>query len=231
MAKGKKEIRNGRPVAVDLFCGAGGMSLGLEQAGFDVALGVELDGYHVATHERNFPYGATLCRSVADLTGSDIFAALGGASEVDVIVGGPPCQGFSNMGLRDVADPRNTLVRQFARIVTEVRPKAFVMENVPGMLAGATKLVLDDAVAVLGAAGYRVTTPVRVVDAGTLGVPQRRKRLILLGLREDIPGELEYPHELPLGQPPRPTVWEAISSTARVQMTHLCRCFLWDLAA
>ncbi|MBL8863963.1 MAG: DNA cytosine methyltransferase, partial [Planctomycetia bacterium] len=94
---GRKVESERRPVAVDLFCGAGGMSLGFEQAGFDVMLGVDLDGYHCATHERNFPYGKTLCRSVASLTRDEIFAALEGQKEVDVVFGGPPCQGFSNM--------------------------------------------------------------------------------------------------------------------------------------
>lgn len=70
-----KERTQGRPVAIDLFCGAGGMSLGFEQAGFDVLLGVDVDGHHVAVHERNFPYGQSLCRSVAELTGRDLIAA------------------------------------------------------------------------------------------------------------------------------------------------------------
>ena len=130
-----------RPVAIDLFCGAGGMSLGFEQAGFDVLLGVERDGYHVATHERNFPYGKTLCQSVSDLKLGDIYGALSGRREVDLICGGPPCQGFSNMGVRDAQDSRNSLVDQFVRIVCEVKPKAFAMENVPGMLTGDTRRV------------------------------------------------------------------------------------------
>ncbi len=204
--KAKPRKPEPRPTAIDLFCGAGGMSLGFEQAGFDVLLGVEMDGYHVATHERNFPYGKTLCRSVAQLTADEIFAALDGRRDIDVIFGGPPCQGFSNMGHRDAQDPRNTLVRQFARIVAEVKPKAFVMENVPGMLAGSTRPVLDDAIAFFEAAGYRVTQPVRVLDASQLGVPQRRKRLILLGVRNDIGTTANYP----AGVPGRPTVLEAI---------------------
>ena len=200
-----------RPVAVDLFCGAGGMSLGFEQAGFDIALGVDLDGYHVAAHERNFPYGKTLCRSVAALTGADIAAVLGGKTEVELIFGGPPCQGFSHMGHRDALDPRNTLVNQFVRIVREVRPKAFVMENVPGMLAGATRPILVDALTQFEAAGYRIARPVRVLDASHFGVPQKRKRLIVLGLRADVGGEIAYPSAATPGTPPRPTVWEALA--------------------
>ena len=198
-----------RPTAVDLFCGAGGMSLGFEQAGFDVLLGVDLDGYHVAAHERNFPYGRTLCRSVTDLTGDDLRAAVG-RIDVDVLFGGPPCQGFSNMGVRDARDPRNTLVGHFVRLVAELQPKAFVMENVPGMLAGSTRPLLDDAIAELESAGYRITHPVRVLDASCFGVPQKRRRLILMGVRSDVPGELVYPSGPQPGQPSRPTVWEAI---------------------
>ncbi len=205
-----------RPVGVDLFCGAGGMSLGFEQAGFDINLGVDVDGYHVAAHERNFPYGKTICRSVADLTADDIFAGLGGETEVDVIFGGPPCQGFSNMGLRDALDPRNTLVGEFVRLVCEVRPKAFAMENVPGMLSGSTRPVLDDAIARYEKAGYRVSYPIRVLDASSFGVPQKRKRLVILGIRSDVGSEIAYPTEATEGSPARPTVWEAIADLPNV---------------
>src|SRR5574341_1029962 len=146
-----------RPVVIDLFSGAGGMSLGFEQAGFDIMLGVDNDGYHVATHERNFPYGKAYCGSVVDLDGEKIRGLLRLAGEVDLIVGGPPCQGFSNMGLRDLRDPRNSLVDHFVRLVLELRPKAFVMENVPGMLAGATRLVLDKVIEAYEANGYNVS--------------------------------------------------------------------------
>ncbi len=205
-----------RPIAIDLFCGAGGMSLGFERAGFDIALGVDRDGYHVATHERNFPHGKSLCRSVADLTAEDIFAALDGEREIDAIFGGPPCQGFSNMGHRDALDPRNTLVNEFVRIVSEVRPKAFCMENVPGMLAGATRPVLDDALKKFARAGYRIAQPLRVLDASHFGVPQKRKRLIVVGIRNDIGGEFVFPSVAPDGYPALPTVWEAIADLPNV---------------
>ncbi len=208
--------RRKRPIAIDLFCGAGGMSLGFEQAGFDIVLGVDMDGYHVAAHDRNFPYGKTICESVAALTGERIFAAIGGEKEVDLIFGGPPCQGFSNMGLRDVLDPRNTLVSHFVRVVSEVRPRAFVMENVPGMLSGATRAVLDDAISQLEVAGYRIVQPARVLDASHFGVPQKRKRLILMGIRTDLAGELSYPVGIPEGSPPLPTIWEAIADLPKV---------------
>src|SRR5438874_1921453 len=109
------------------------MSLGFEQAGFDVVLGVDVDGHHVAVRERNFPQGASLCKSVIDLNADIVYETIGGKREIDLVFGGPPCQGFSNMGLRDLEDPRNSLVGHFVRLVSELQPRAFVMENVPGM--------------------------------------------------------------------------------------------------
>ncbi len=213
-AKGRK---HGRPIAIDLFCGAGGMSLGFEQAGFDVLLGVEMDGHHAAVHERNFPHAKLLRTSVVSLTAADLYAELGGQHEVDLVFGGPPCQGFSHMGLRDVEDPRNTLVDHFARLVAELRPKAFVMENVPGMQSGDTRPILARVVGLLEIAGYNMTMPLRVLDASEFGVPQKRKRLFLLGVRQDVADSIPYPARPCPGQPPRPTVWEAIADLPGVE--------------
>jgi DNA (cytosine-5)-methyltransferase 1 len=204
-----------RPAAIDLFCGAGGMSLGFEQAGFDVVLGVDVDGHHVAAHARNFPQSVALCRSVVDLNADGVWEALGGKIDVDLVFGGPPCQGFSNMGLRDAKDSRNTLVDQFCRLVAEIRPRAFVMENVPGMLSGETRRVLDGAVEFFERAGYRVSKP-RVLDAQDFGVPQKRKRLFVLGVRADVERNAPYPDAACPEQPPRPTVWEAIADLPSV---------------
>lgn len=205
-----RQHKKTRPIAIDLFCGAGGMSVGFEQAGFDIALGVDRDGYHTATHERNFPYGKSFCRSVSDLNAKDIFDAVD-SSDVDLICGGPPCQGFSHMGLRDVLDPRNNLVSEFVRIVREVKPRAFVMENVPGMLSGDTRAILDNALEGFETAGYRITHPVRVLDASHYGVPQRRRRLIVIGIRKDFKEPIAYPERSAKGVPERPTVWDAIA--------------------
>lgn len=212
-----RRTRRRRPLAIDLFCGAGGMSLGFEQAGFDIVLAVDSDGHHVATHARNFPRCRVLCQSVAQLTASDLYTAIGQECEIDLIFGGPPCQGFSNMGLRDTLDPRNNLVDQFARIVSEVRPRAFVMENVPGLLAGEARQFLDRVVASFEGAGYRIACPIRTLDASDFGVPERRKRLFLLGLRADAGAVPAYPAGRPTGQPPRPTVWEAIADLPDVE--------------
>lgn len=214
MAKASKQSR---PKAVEFFCGAGGMSLGMEQAGFDVVLAADVDGHHAAVHKRNFPDHATLCTSVVDLTAERIYDAIGGKLELDLVCGGPPCQGFSNMGLRDVKDPRNSLVDHYARLVAELQPKCFVMENVPGMASGKTKPVLDAVVKFLEEAGYRITKPVQVLDASLFGVPQKRKRLFLLGARKDLGITLSYPTGPCRGQPPRPTVWEAIGDLPSIE--------------
>ncbi len=178
-----------RPVAVDLFAGAGGMSLGFERAGFDIACAVEADPIHAAVHLRNFPRTPVLCRSVVGLAGGEILAAAGEAARggIDCLFGGPPCQGFSTMGRRAADDPRNALVFEFVRLAAEMRPRRLVMENVPGMLSGTGRAVLDEAVARLAAAGYEVSLPARALDASLFGVAQRRRRVFLLAARAGEP--------------------------------------------
>ncbi len=196
-----------RPVAVDLFCGAGGMSLGFERAGFDIVLAVDHDPHHCATHARNFPTGRTVCRSIADLHGPEVLDWAGG--HVDLLFGGPPCQGFSTMGVGNEVDDRNDMVAEFVRLVEEVGPRAVVMENVPGMLARRTRAILDQTIRRLEAAGYSITRPVRVLNAKDFGVPQDRSRLFLLATRAACP--IPYPIAAPAGLPSRPTVAEAIA--------------------
>lgn len=193
-----------RPKAVDLFCGAGGMSLGFERAGFDIVLSVDFDPHHVATHKRNFPNGLAWVRSVAELTGAEILDAVG---EVDLLFGGPPCQGFSHMGHRNVDDPRNSLVAEYLRVAVELNPKVVVMENVPGLGTGRTKPTLDMAVGRLESAGYLITNPIRTLNALDFGVPQHRERLFLLAVRADISSK---PISYPSGSEIRTTVRDAL---------------------
>lgn len=175
-----------RPIAIDLFAGVGGLSLGFEQAGFDVVAAVEIDPIHAAGHKLNFPDCAVICRDVRTLSGREIRSAAGiGNRTIDVLFGGPPCQGFSLIGQRVLDDPRNSLVFHFLRLVAELKPRTFVMENVPGMATGAHTALLSELVDSLKGLGYRVRQPHRILNAANFGVPQGRRRLFLLGARSD----------------------------------------------
>lgn len=179
--------RGERPVGIDLFAGAGGMSLGFEQAGFDIAAAVEIDPIHCAVHEYNFPDCATICASVADLTGESVRRRAGlGARDIDAVFGGAPCQGFSMIGKRVFEDPRNRLVFHYVRLVRELRPKYCVFENVKGLTLGRHKQFLEELIALLDDAGYDVLTPYRVLNAADFAVPQDRRRLFLIGARRGL---------------------------------------------
>lgn len=171
-----------RPTCLDLFCGAGGMSLGFEEAGFDVIAGVEIDPVHANVHSYNFPNCKIYRSDITELTGERIVQECG---SIDVVIGGPPCQGFSLIGKRDENDSRNQLVMEFMRIVSEIQPKYFVMENVSGLTVGYGKEYLEQAIAYIESHGYCVVKPYKVLNAVDYGVPQNRKRLFLLGYRSD----------------------------------------------
>ncbi|WP_201864465.1 DNA cytosine methyltransferase [Microvirga soli] len=183
-----------RPIGIDLFAGAGGLSLGFEQAGFDVRAAVEIDPVHCAVHKFNFPNCTVISQSVADgLTGRDIRKRAGlDDAEIDCVFGGAPCQGFSLIGQRVLDDPRNRLVLEFVRLVAELGAKYFVFENVKGLTVGTHRKFLDELVAAFDEVGYSVRLPWRVLDAAEYGVPQHRERLFLLGARKGLPLP-EYP--------------------------------------
>lgn len=172
-----------RPVAVDLFAGAGGMSLGFEQAGFDVRAAVEIDPIHSCVHHFNFPQCAVIPRSVKALSGQDIRRLSGITGKVHVVCGGAPCQGFSMIGKRVLDDPRNSLVRDYVRIVSELEADYFVFENVKGLTVGEHRRLLDELIEEFEVRGYDVQLPWLVLNAVNYGVPQDRKRLFLLGAR------------------------------------------------
>jgi DNA (cytosine-5)-methyltransferase 1 len=177
-----------RPIGIDLFAGAGGMSLGFEQAGFDVVAAVEIDPIHAAIHKFNFPNCAVIPRSVTEVTGDQIRDSAGiGQRDVDVVFGGAPCQGFSMIGQRALDDPRNSLVRDFVRIVDQLDAKTFVFENVKGLTVGKHQKFLVELIEAFEARGYRVRREWKVLNAADHGVPQDRKRFILLGARGETP--------------------------------------------
>lgn len=199
-----------KPTAIDLFCGAGGLSLGFEQAGFDIVSAVEIDPVHAGVHSYNFPACKTFCRNIEEITGNELMC---GHDSIDLIIGGPPCQGFSIIGKRDMSDHRNSLVMQYMRIVSEIKPRYFVMENVEGITIGDAKKILDAAIGYIESFGYSVVKPYKVLNARDYGVPQSRKRLFLLGYRNDqaVPS---YPakHNKPV------TVGDAISDLPDVDL-------------
>ena len=219
---------NQRPIAVDLFAGAGGMTLGFEQAGFEVLASIEIDPIHCATHEYNFPRWTAICASVTDLSGADIRnKSQIGDREVDVVFGGPPCQGFSLMGKRIFDDPRNQLVSHFMRLVIELDAKYFVMENVKGLTLGNHKQFIEEVIENFEHNGYKILKPYQVMNAAHFGVPQHRERLFLIGCRQD----LKLPHyPTPITRPAKakqlspeladlpdsPTVQEAIADLPEV---------------
>lgn len=188
-------VRTGRPTAADLFCGAGGLGLGLAEAGFDVVLGVDVDEAAVATHRAHFP-GVSMC---ADLSDPAVIRRVGDAlrdAQIDVVAGGPPCQPFSRAGRskirslvetgqRPAHDERRELWRSFVEIVEIARPRAVLVENVPDMALSDDMLVVRSLTMLLEQAGYDVHS--RLLDAWRHGVPQHRQRLILVALRDGQP--------------------------------------------
>ena len=208
-----------RPIGIDLFAGAGGLTLGFEQAGFDVVAVIEIDPVHCAVHKYNFPRTATIPHPIETLTGADILDAAGIVGrQVDCVFGGAPCQGFSLIGHRALDDPRNGLVRDFVRIIAEIEPRTFVFENVKGLTIGRHREFLDELIEEFSRNGYVVRVPWRVLNAGHFGTPQNRERLILLGARRgdsppDYPTpetEIASPQQRIVGLPEGPTCSDAL---------------------
>lgn len=177
------------PAVIDLFCGAGGLSEGFRQAGFSVLAGADMDPDACATYAANFPEAACIHGDIRDRGVREL--VLNHAKRATVIVGGPPCQAFSQVRnhSRLIQDPRNALYREFAAVVRLASPMAFVMENVLGMdQMGVKEQVIED----LSFDGdYGVDC--RVFDAADYGVPQTRRRMLFIGLRRDFCGELSIP--------------------------------------
>lgn len=169
--------------AVDLFCGAGGFSQGLAQAGFEVLFAADNWEKAVRSYEKNFEH--PIIETDLSKASYEELAKNAGItnSKVDLIVGGPPCQGFSVQRIGDDHDPRNNLVLEFARLVVEANPRLFVMENVLGLLGTRGKPLLKQFLIRVQEAGYE--TLVSKVDACDYGVPQHRRRTIVAGWLPD----------------------------------------------
>ena len=166
---------------VDLFSGCGGLSLGAQQAGFEIAAAFDHDPDLTYSHAINFPDTTLVHKDIAQVRAADLVAAAGG--RFDGLIGGPPCQGFSLIGKRDPADPRRQLVAHFFRLVRESKPLFFVMENVPGLGQREARRVLEAALETVRPA-YRLLGPA-LWDAARFGAATRRVRLFVIGVRSD----------------------------------------------
>lgn len=170
---------------ISLFAGCGGSSLGYKLAGCTVLAAVERDKNASAVYRLNFPDTRLYTEDICTLEPEQILAELGlKPGELDILDGSPPCQGFSMTGKRQLADPRNRLFSDYVRFLRILQPRAFVMENVPGLVAGQMRYIFREMTEQLTQAGYVVQA--RILNAMHYGVPQSRKRLIVLGFHKDL---------------------------------------------
>lgn len=192
--------------AVSLFAGGGGMTLGIKQAGFESLVATDVEASAAETLSFNFPKTRVIHGDVRHLTKAQLLKAVDGR-EVDLVVGGPPCQGFSTIGDQNPADPRNGLFWCFARVVQWLNPKCFLMENVNYLRTQYGGRFEREIIAAFERLGYRVE--VRTLNAADYGVPQNRKRVFFFGTR--LEGEFTWP--IPshgTAAQPAATVWDAI---------------------
>ena len=199
------------PTVISTFAGCGGSSLGYHMAGFRELLAVEWEQNAADTFRLNFPGVPLYHGDIAKLSVAECLRLAGLApGELDVFDGSPPCQGFSTAGKREIGDQRNQLFREFVRLLSGLRPRAFVMENVSGMVKGDFKVIFAEILRTLKACGYRVK--VRLLNAMFYGVPQSRERMIFIGVRDDLGVEASHPsgwsEPVPVG-----VAWRGVAST------------------
>lgn len=191
---------------IDLFAGVGGLSLGFELSGFNVVLANEYDPSIAEAYVKNRANTQMIINDITKLPITDTFGQYHG--QVDLVVGGPPCQGFSAKGKRgSINDPRNFLFRYFVDVVSVVTPKYFVMENVPGLLTTENGYFKKELMELFQQLGYTIAAD--VLCAADYGVPQNRCRAIIIGKRSATQAV-----KIPAKQKERLTVWDAISDLA-----------------
>lgn len=173
---------------IDVFAGAGGMSCGMELAGMRCLLGIDFDKYAMETFAHNHKYAQTYCGDVSKLTKTQLMELIKG-QQIHAVVGGPPCQGFSTVGLGDPKDTRNELFKQFVRLVKITNPYFVVIENVTGLLAKKNEATLKAIFRKFATLGYNLN--VQVMSAENYGVPEKRRRTIIIGSR--INETIEFP--------------------------------------
>lgn len=202
--------------AIDLFCGAGGLSEGFRQAGFHVLAGQDFDDQAGATFSATHPEAKFIGGPIQDVTPQQLLQAAGVMSgEIDVIVGGPPCQGYSVYNhQRGVSDPRAGLFREYLRIVEGIQPRWLVMENVTGITSIAGGGVVREIFDGMTSLGYNVD--MKVLRAEEFGVPQERRRVFFIANRTGSPIQFPEPTHGP-GLLPFVTVWDAISDLPKLE--------------
>ncbi|WP_436950440.1 DNA cytosine methyltransferase [Staphylococcus xylosus] len=191
-----------RPKVIDLFAGVGGMSLGFKLAGFDIVLANEIDESIANSYKYNHPETEVIVKDITKISNKDIFLKY--KTKIDVVIGGPPCQGFSQKGQRkSINDDRNYLFQQFVEVMKYVQPKYFVMENVPNLLTAEKGYFKEEIISLFESIGYKLSTS--ILNASDFGVPQNRKRAVIIGKAREAPFiELKKIHE-------KVTIWDAIS--------------------
>jgi DNA (cytosine-5)-methyltransferase 1 len=183
-----------RFTCVDSFSGAGGLSLGLSEAGFEILLSFDIDERCVETLQSNPKYVSHLafCEDIRNMLDGKLLGMIGlKQGELFLLAGGPPCQGFSVQRIGEDNDSRNELILLYGKLIDEARPMFFVMENVSGIQGKRGKVILGELMAKMESIGYRVHK--QLVDAEDYGVPQRRKRIVLIGERSDIGTTYTFP--------------------------------------
>lgn len=194
-----------KPTVIDLFAGVGGLSLGFEHEGFDVVLANEYDKSIANAYRINHPKTNMIVGDITSLDLNEVFKSYKG--KIDVVIGGPPCQGFSQKGQRKtIHDKRNFLFKYYVEVVKLVEPKYFVMENVPNLLTAEGGYFKDEIIELFNSMGYSLTTG--VMNAADYGVPQNRRRAVIIGKKNGTPPLLPRPSEKKI------TIWDAIEDLA-----------------
>lgn len=178
---------------IDLFCGCGGFSHGFIQAGFNVLIGVDNNKAALESFTANHKGAKSICGDITQLTYEKDIIPLIGDATIDIIIGGPPCQGMSLSGFRRLDDPRNKLYLSYIRLVKEIQPKAFVIENVPGLVGLFNGTIKDSIINEFVDLGY--TVKYKVICAADYGVPQRRNRVVFVGVKGN-DNSFEFPPAL-----------------------------------
>lgn len=170
---------------IDLFCGAGGFTLGFEKKGFKNLFSVDINSGFCETYRYNFPQHELVMKDICELTDSEIIR-FSQSNKIDVVIGGPPCQGFSiagNIGRKFIEDPRNRLFKEFVRVVKIIEPSYFVMENVARLYNHNNGRTKDEIIKDFQDLGYKVEC--KILNSADYGVPQIRKRVIFIGTKYD----------------------------------------------